>query len=237
MKIFKRKAITLLAGLLLLAGIAFGTVSVSAATLPLLDYSQVNYTKNLSLPMTNHTWRIHFTNLNKAKSATVSSSDTSVAEAVAYNASLKSGCIYVSPHKKGKTKVNVKYSYVNSSGTTINKNYTVNLTVYGWTNPLSKAKVGKTDHVSKFARTNFAFNVKLCIGKAMVNIVPKTGWTIKGVYLQGLRKSGSSYAYVTEKIPNKKVYNFARYIMRPDLYTVVYNAQKNMTLTLLLAGE
>ncbi len=232
-----RKLSVLFAGLFLALGLMFGAVSTQAATLSLLDYARVNYAKNLSLPMTNHNWRIKFTNLNKASSATVSSSNPEVATIAAYNNSLKGGCVYVTPHEKGKTTLTVAFSFKSSTGAIVNRNYTVNLTVYGWVNPVKTVKVGKTNHASKFARTNISAGTKLCQGRALIYVVPKSGWTLKGLYVQGLRKSGSSYAYQRLKLGNKKVLDFRKYVGSPDIYIQVYSAAKKMNLTLLLSGD
>lgn len=238
MKRLNLKKYSLAAVLLLMFSILFGAAHVSAAsTLQLLDYSQVNYAKNISLPVTNHIWRIRFTNLNKASSATATSSNNSVASVAVYNNSLKNGCIYVAPHKKGTTTINVSFSYKSSTGKMVPQSYSVNLSVSAWSNPLKKAQIGKTNNASLFKKSNFTTSAKISSSKAMVYMVPNSGWTLKGIYAQGLKKSGSSYVYGRTKIANKAAFNFGQYVMKPDLYVQVYNAKTKMNITLLLSGS
>ena len=234
MKRISRRLRLMLTGVILMFIFAFGGSAVQAATTT-LDYAKVSYAKNLSLPIAGHVWRVSFTNLNKASDAIVTSSDTSVAGAVVYRNTMKQSCIYVTPHKAGQTVIKVSFSY-KSSGKTITKSYSMNLTVYAWAKPLKAATLGKKNYASHFKSTNFSSSAKIPAGKAIVRMTPNNGWTVEGIYAQGLKKNGTGVVYTTVQIPNNKVYNFSVFKIKPDIYVKVHNASKNMTLILMLAG-
>ena len=222
--------------LMLTCGILLGAASVPAATIPVCEYAKVNYTKNIGLPITDHIWRVKFTNLNKAKAAVVSSSDTSVANAVIYSNTMKEGCIYLDARKAGKAVINVAFTYTSSSGKKIDKKYAMNLTVYNYENPLKVAKIGKASLSSKVAYTNYTTTANLCKGKGIVRFTAKKGWTVKGIYVQGLKKNGKGVVYTTVKIPNNKVYNFSVFRIIPYIYVQLYNSSKKMNLTVMFSG-
>ncbi len=230
-KILSRR-FTLIAGLILAFGLLFGTVGISAAT---LDYSKVNYAESLSVPIVTHPWRIVIPHLNKASSATVTSSKPSIAGATVYNSTLKQGYIYVTPHRQGTTTVKVAFNYNSGSGT-VSASYSINLRVYPYSNPLKTAKVGSVNLTPFLKSTNFTTRMKLSRARTLVRMIPNSGWVVKGVYAQGLRKTSSGYTYSTLKIASNKPYDFRSFLIVPDLYVRLYNSSQKMYVNVLLSN-
>ena len=227
-----KRTYLLLAGLALVLGLLFGSVTTTQAAT--LDYAKTSYATKLSLPVTDHIWRVRIPNLSKATSASVTSSNKKFARATVYNAMLKQGCIYVTPVKTGKSTITVSFTYKNSSGKNVAKTYKIALSVFGYVNPIKRAKIGPRDLASKLENTNYSHSAQLCKGPAMIKVAPKKGWTLKGLYVQGLMKKGSGVVYTTKKIANNAKFNFSTFKYTPEFYIQVYNAKRNMTLLLML---
>ncbi len=230
-----RKAKLFLAvfGLILTMGLIFGAASVSAADT--LDYASVKYGTKISMPLANHVWRVKVSYLNRAEKAKVTSSDTSVATALIYSNTLKSGYFYVVPRKKGTTTISLDFSYTTSTGKKVNLNRTMKLTVYPYANPFNTVKVGSKDLTALVNRTNYTTKAKFFNGNALIRVTPKKEWTIRGIYVQGLEKSGSTVKYTTKKIANKEHFNFKKYAIMPDLYVVLYSSKQKVTMTVMFA--